>query len=212
MFTTTATAVTAARRSGTAGRMLVSLGVVGAAAAVAGLGTFGTFTSTTSGSEAVSTGTVAIALGGNGGLNNLSVPASNLVAGDTVQRTVTLANTGSADLAGVTLTTAATTSSKLDTDAVNGLQLRIDSCATAWTQSTPTSAATCAGGATAVVATRAVIGTNVAVNSTRALTAGANDNLLVTLTLAQAADNTFQGQSSAVGFTFTGTQRAATNR
>lgn len=211
MFTTTATAVTAARRSGTAGRVLVSLGVVGAAAAVAGLGTFGTFTSTTSGSEAVSTGTVAIALGGNGGVNNLSVPATNLVAGDTVQRAVTLANTGSADLAGVTLTTAATTSSKLDTDAANGLQLRIDSCATAWTQ-TGTGAATCTGGATAVVASKAVVGANVAVNSTKVLTAGANENLMVTLTLPQAADNTFQGLSSAVNFTFTGTQRAATNR
>ncbi len=195
-------------------KIMISLGVVGAAAAVAGMGTFGTFTSTTSGSEAVSSGTVNIALGGNGGVNDFSTNATNIVAGDTIQRAVTLANTGTADLSTVTLTTTALPSSKLDTDATNGLQLKIDSCSAAWTKggtaTVPTY--TCGGTTTNVLAAKPVIGANTTVNTTKALTAGVSDNMMVTLTLPQAADNTFQNLSSTINYAFTGTQRAASNR
>lgn len=205
-----------APRTGTATtrKVMVSLGVVGAAAAVAGMGTFGTFTSTTSGSEQVSTGTVAIALGGSGLANNLSVAATGVVAGDTIQRKVDLTNTGTADLSSVTLTTAAAagSSSVLDTDPTNGLQLKIDSCPTGWSQPTSTGAATCSGTTTPVLASRPVVGASMPLSTTRALPAAGTDNLLVTLTLPTSADNSFQGKSSTVGFTFTGTQRGATNR
>jgi hypothetical protein len=42
------------------------------------------------------------------------------------------------------------------------------------------------------------------------VTAGGTDHLRATLTLPAAAGNTYQGKSSAVDFTFTGTQRSAT--
>ena len=42
-----------------------------------------------------------------------------------------------------------------------------------------------------------------------ALTAGRSDNLLVKVTLPESAGNDVQGLSSVVGFSFTGTQRAA---
>lgn len=195
-------------------KLLASAGIVGVAAGVAGLGTFGTFTSSTSASQAVGSGTVAIALGSAGPANRLSVPASGLVPGDTVQRQVQLINTGDQALSGVTLTTTATTSSKLDTDAGNGLQLTVSSCPTAWAESgtSPAYTYTCSGTVTPLVASRPVIGSDLALPGLRALTPGETDNLLVTLSFPAAAGNGLQGQSSTLSFAFTGIQRTATSK
>ena len=204
------TATTSSRRGNT-GKILISLGAVGAAAAVAGLGTFGSFASTTSGTQAVTAGSVVIGLG-SGVAQPIGVIASNVVPGDTIQRAVTLANTGSSNLSGVTLTTTASPSSLLNTDAVNGLRLKIDSCSGAWTAVGPTTAPTytCGGTTSVVLADQAVIGANTPI-STTAITHGVTDNLRVTLTLPTTADNTFQGASSTINFAFTGSQRTAGN-
>jgi spore coat-associated protein N len=190
-------------------KVLASAALLGTAAAAAGLGTFGSFTSATSASSSVSSGTVSIALGAAGtAANRFSVAASGLVPGDTVQRAVTLSNAaGNQALSSIVLTTSATTSSKLDTDPTLGLQLKIDSCSTPWTETgtAPAYAYSCSGTTKSVLASRAVIGTNLALSNLSALAANNADNLT-------AADNTFQNQSSVVSFTFTGTQRAATNQ
>jgi hypothetical protein len=198
-------------RRGNTGKILISLGAVGAAAAVAGLGTFGGFASTTSGSQAVTAGTVVIALGSGAG-QPIGVPASNVVPGDTIQRAVTLANTGTSNLAAVNLTTTALPSSLLDTDAANGLRLKIDSCSGAWTAVAPTTAPTytCSGTTTTALSDQPVIGANKLI-TTMALTHGVTDNLRVTLTLPATAGDTFQGASSVINFAFTGTQRQASN-
>ena len=202
------TATTSSLRGNTR-KIMLSLGVVGAAAAVSGMGTFGAFTSTTSGSETVGSGTVIIALG-TGAASTLTVPAVNIVPGDTIQRAVTLNNTGNSALSAVTLTTAAAPSSLLNTDTTNGLQLKIDSCSVAWTAVAPTTAPTytCSGTTASVLATKPVIGANTAI-TTRATTAATTDNLVITLTLPSTADNTFQNLTSTIGFTFNATQRAA---
>ena len=57
--------------------------------------------------------------------------ASAIAPGDTIQRSVDLIDSGSLDLASVTLTTTATSSSLLDTDTTNGLQMVIDKCSVA---------------------------------------------------------------------------------
>ncbi|WP_423182256.1 TasA family protein [Arthrobacter sp. NyZ413] len=199
----------------TTGKVIASLALVGTAAGVAGLGTYGAFTSSTSASAAVGSGTVNIALGASGATNRLSVAATNIVPGDTIQRVATLTNAaGNQNLSAITLTAAATTSSKLDTDATNGLQVVVDKCSTTWTEAgtAPAYTYTCSGTTTQVLATRAVVGANLALANLSSLTAGNTDNLRVTLTLPTAADNTFQGLNSVVGFTFTGTQRTATNQ
>jgi hypothetical protein len=199
----------------TTGKVLASTALVAAAASVAGLGTYGAFTSTTSASETVASGTVNVALGATGtAANRLSVAASGLVAGDTVQRAVTLSNTGNQNLSAITLTTAATPTSKLDTDAVNGLQLTVDACSVPWTEAgtSPALTYTCAGTVTSVLAPRPVVGANMALAGLNSLTSAAADNLRVTVTLPAAADNTFQGLSSTVNFSFTGTQRTANNK
>ncbi|WP_415857039.1 TasA family protein [Sinomonas sp. G460-2] len=199
----------------TSGKLLASAALVGAAASVAGLGTYGAFTSTTSANTSVSSGTVTIGLGTSGtATNRLSVAATGIVPGDTIQRAVTLTNSGSQNLSEVELTTVATTSSKLDTDATNGLQLVIDSCSVPWTEAgtAPAYTYTCSGTSTSVLASQAVIGSNVDLASLASVTAGRADNLRVTLTLPTTADNTFQGISSTVSFSFTGTQRSGTSQ
>jgi spore coat-associated protein N len=119
-------------------RLLGSFAVVGVAAAMAGLGTFATFTSSTSASHTISSGTVSIALGATGPANRLTLGASNVVPGDTMQRAVDLVNNGGAsadNLSSIVLTTTASPSSLLDTEATNGLQMVIEKCSVAWTES-----------------------------------------------------------------------------
>jgi len=196
-------------------KLLVSLAVISAAASIAGLGTFATFTSSTSASQSVSSGTVTIALGATGAsTNRLTVGASNIAPGDTIQRSVDLIDSGSIDLASITLTTNATTSSLLDTDATNGLQMVIDRCSNAWTEggTAPAYTYTCSGTTSTVLASRPIIGTNLALSNLSALTNGVTDHLRVTLSFPSAAPNSFQNQSSTVQYTFTGTQRAGTNK
>src|SRR5436309_659572 len=121
--------------TGVSRKLLLSIAAIGAAAAIAGLGTYATFTSSTSASQSVASGTVTIALGATGAsTNRLTVGASNIAAGDTIQRSVDLINQGSIDLASITLTTSATASSLLDSDATNGLQMVIDKCSVPWTE------------------------------------------------------------------------------
>jgi hypothetical protein len=198
---------------GTRAKILITAVAVGGAAAVSGLGTFGTFTSTTSASAAVSSGTVQIALGAAGGANRLSVGASGLVPGDTVQRAVDLSVSGDQALSAVALTTTASPSSVLDTDATDGLQMVIDACSVPWTESgtAPAYTYSCSGTTTGVVATRAVIGSNLALPGV-GLNPTDVSHLRVTLALPTAAGNAFQGQSSTVNFSFTGTQRNGSAR
>jgi spore coat-associated protein N len=194
----------------TAQKLLATVAVLGAAASIAGLGTYATWTSTTSQSQSISSGTVTIALGATGAATNrLNIGASALAPGDTVQRSVDLTNSGSLDLASVTLTTTAPTSSVLDTDATNGLQMVIDKCSQAWTEAGPPYTYTCGGSTSTVLASRAVIGSNLSLSNLGATTAGATDHLRVTLTLPAGADNSFQNKSSTISYAFTGTQRAA---
>ena len=196
-------------------KLLVSLAVIAAAASIAGLGTYATFTSSTSASQSVSSGTVTIALGATGAsTNRLTVGASNIAPGDSIQRSVDLINQGSIDLASITLTTSATASSLLDTDAADGLQMVIDKCSVPWTEggTAPAYTYTCSGTISTVLASRAVIGSNLSLSNLGSLANGTTDHLRVTLSFPSAAPNSFQNQSSTIQYTFTGTQRAGTNK
>lgn len=195
-------------------RLLGSFAVVGVAAAMAGLGTFATFTSSTSASHTISSGTVSINLGTTGVANRLTVGASNVVPGDTIQRAADLINNGGAsadNLSGIVLTTTASPSSLLDTDATNGLQMTIEKCSVPWTESgtAPAYTYTCSGTTSTVLASRAVIGANLPLSGLSSLTTGSTDHLRVTLTLPTAAPNTMQGLTSTISYNFVGTQRVA---
>jgi spore coat-associated protein N len=201
------------RRRSRGRKLLLTIAVLGATASIAGLGTFATFTSATSASHTVSSGTVAIALGATGAsTNRLNIDATAIAPGDTIQRSVDLIDQGTLDLASVTLTTQATTSSVLDTDGTNGLQMVIDKCSQAWTESGPPYTYTCGGSTSTVLTSRAVIQSGVTLSNLSSLTAGNTDHLRVTLTFPSGAGNSFQNKSSTIQYTFTGTQRAATNK
>lgn len=192
-------------------KLALSVALVVVAAGVVGLGAFATFTGTATTSPAFSSGTVSLAPIGTSGANNrLSIGAAGLAAGDTVQRAVDLKNTGTLSISAPTLTTSATVSSLLDTDATNGLQLTINKCSVAWTEggTAPAYTYTCGGTTTAVLASVPVVGSSLALSN---ITTTANtDNFLVaTLTLPSGSPNTEQNQSSTILFTFTANQRAA---
>ena len=190
-----------------------SIAVLGVAASIAGLGTFASFTSSTSASQAISSGTVSIALGVSGPANRLAVAASNLVPGDTVQRAVDLTSNSSDPLGSVSLQTSAAPSNVLTTDA-NGLTIKVDKCTVAWTESgtAPAYTYTCSGTTTSVLAATPA-GNTSSLPGLAALTSGSStDHLLVTLSLPSAAGNTLQGLSTTITYAFSGTQRAATSK
>lgn len=208
-------------------KILLSVGALGAAASIAGLGTFATFTSTTSAEETTASGTVAIALGAGGsGDNRLTIGATGLVPGDSLARRVKLTNaSGNQNLASITLSTSITTpGSLLDSDATNGLQMKIQKCAGAlgWRETGTTAPFTYTcdsavagdnlGSRTSVLARRAIRGTDLALDSMSALTNGTTDDMVVTVDLPTAAGNTFQTLSSTITYAFTGTQRAGTDK
>ncbi|MGY1855510.1 TasA family protein [Modestobacter sp. SYSU DS0290] len=203
-------ATTTATRGRTARKILGSLGVVGAAAAVAGLGTFGTFTdSTTPLNASVTTGTLAIDLT-NAGTATLPMNAAGFVPGDSISRAVDLTNTGDLPFAGLLLESKATVSSILDTDGTNGLQLSVRSCPVAWTESVAGAATYTCANPTQLWVGRAT--TAVPMNSLKSQAVGGTDHLMVTLSLPQSADNAFQGKTSTLELTFTGTQATGTTR
>jgi spore coat-associated protein N len=188
-------------------KLLLTIAVLGCAAAIAGLGTFATFTSSTSASHTIATGTLSL----TAPFSRLGTGASAVAPGDTMQRAIDLSYSGSISFSSATLTTSASPSSALDTDGANGLQIAIDKCSQAWTEAGPPYTYTCGGATSTVLASRALIGSNIAL-SNLTLTAGSTDHLRVTVSLPSAADNTFQNLSSTVSYTFTGTQRAGTNQ
>ena len=202
------------RNFSTGSKLLVSVVLIGIAATIGSLSTFASFTSSTSAAMSQGTGTTSIALGATGAsTNRLNINATDVAPGDTMQRSFDLTNSGSLDLASVTLTTTATVTSLLDSDATNGLQMVIDRCSVAWTESgtSPAFTYTCGGTTSSVVASRAVIGSAISL-SNLGLTASTVNRLRLTLTLPSTAGNSLQGLSSTIQFAFTGTQRSATNK
>lgn len=206
----------------TSRKILLSVGAIGLAG-IAGLSTFATFTDTAAGSHTIASGTVDINLAASGVDNRLSVGATGLVPGDSLQRRAKLTNAGTQDLASVTLTTTASPSSLLDTDATAGLQMKLEKCAGAlgWLESATTPYTyTCnsvvagdnLGTRTTVLARRAVIGATIALSSMSSLTTAATDDLVLTVDLPSTTGNTFQNLSSTITYTFNATQRAAVSK
>jgi predicted ribosomally synthesized peptide with SipW-like signal peptide len=196
-------------------KLFGSIAVLGLAASIAGLGTFASFTSSTSAGQAINSGTVSIALGTAGtAQNRLTVGASNLVPGDTVQRAVDLTSTSSDPLGSVTLQTSGSPSNALLTDP-SGLTVKVDKCSVAWTESgtAPAYTYTCGGTTSSVLASSAVGGSAVSLAGLAALASGSStDHLLVTTTLPSAAGNNLQSLSTSITYSFNGTQRAATSK
>jgi spore coat-associated protein N len=188
--------------------------------ALATIGAGATFQDTVQDDISVTSGNVDIRLGTGANnaaeANRFSVDATGLAAGDTIQRSFNVINAGTLNLADIALTTTATTSSALDTDATDGLQLKLDECSQPWTEAgiAPAYTYTCGGTANNDrIASRPVIGSDLALTGSAALTAGATAHYRLTMTLPSTATQpTFSGKTSVIQYAFTATQRTATNR
>jgi hypothetical protein len=176
------------------------------AAALAGTGTFGTFSSTaTAAPVSVQDGTVVIRVAAGDG--SAAVPLGySLTPGSASTQLLDLVNDGSADLASVTLASVATTSSILDTDAVNGLQMSVQSCSVRWAADL-----TCTGSQRTVLASGPVVRT-ASLSAPGSLAAGATDHLAVTMALPASAGDAFRSQTSRLSLVFTAVQRTGTSR
>jgi hypothetical protein len=197
--------------SSTARKVVGSLGVLGTAAAVAGLGTFGNFTdSTTPVATTIQSGTLSIDLTQPG--VPVPVTTTGFLPGDSMTRAVNLVNDGNSPLSAVSLSSTATASSVLTTDAVNGLQLTVKKCSVAWTQGGTAQAPTYTCGGTETLVSSGPAVNIVAINGAAALNPGGTDYLTFSIALPASADNSFQGKSASLSLTFTGTQRTGTAR
>lgn len=185
----------------TAYKIAASIAIAATAAAVAGLGTFGTFSSSTAPTPvAIQNGTVSINL--TAGDGSASVPLSFSVSpGSSTTQNVNLVNGGSAALQSISLATVATTSSILDSDPTNGVQMQVDDCSVAWA-----AGGTCSGVQRTVLASGPAVRT-VTLANPFGLAAGATDHLAVTLGLPATAGDAFKSQSSGLSLTFTAVQR-----
>ena len=202
-----ASSTKAPARRVTVARLVGSVGVLGAAAAVAGMGTFGAFTdSTTPAVVSLDSGVVSIALSAADGSASVPLSFAGVVPGSSVTQGIDLVNDGSSALASVDLTTAATTSSVLDTDTVHGLQMSVQSCSVAWT---PDFA--CTGTVRTLQAAGPVV-RSTTLTAPASLAAGVTDHLAVTLQLPASAGDAFKQQSSQLALTFSTLQRAGTDR
>lgn len=195
-------------------KLLLTLCLAAVAVVLAGLGTYASFTgSATVAQGSISSGTMSLTIPAPGASNRLTLGASDIAPGDTMQRAFNVTLGGTLDAASMSLTTTAPTSSLLDTNASNGLQMALDRCSVAWTESggSPAFTYTCSGTTSSVLASRAVIGSNVAL-SNLLLTAGSTNFLRLTLTFPSTADDSYQGKTSAITYQFTSTQRAPTDK
>src|SRR5947209_8787703 len=116
----------------TRGKVLATAALLILGAAFAGLGTFGTWTTAPTASPSINAAQLSLGLGAAGGAGNrLTIGASNLLPGDTIQRAVTLTNTAT-DFASIVLAVADSTPTALSTDTTYGLHLTVASCSTSW--------------------------------------------------------------------------------
>ena len=208
-MTTNDSATTTRRRS--AVRIVGAIIAVGAAIAVAGLGTFGTFTDSTSPVDTkVDTGVLSIDVSAPGGSAAVPFAGGQMLAGDSRTHLIDLVNDGTTALSAVTLTSWATSSSILDQDTVNGLQLTIESCSVPWDSAA--TVPTCSG-TVRTYFTQPIIVNDQPLNSSAATAAGATDHLKLTAALpSSASGDAFEGASSDLKFQFTGTQRGGAER
>jgi hypothetical protein len=182
-------------------RSVLVLSVMCVVLGVAALRATAFFDGSASDSHSTTSANLTISTSGS----SFTTDAEGLTPGASATRAITLDLDGTGDFGAVKLTTTATASSALDTDATEGLQVQIDRCSVAWSGSEDNY--TCSG-STSVLANRAVVGSNLTLSNLD-VSPNAHNRLVVTLSLPNTADTSFESLSSTIQFTFTGHQRTA---
>jgi hypothetical protein len=183
-------------------RSVLVLSVMCVVLGVAALRATAFFDGSASDSHSTTSANLTISTSGS----SFTTDAEGLTPGASATRAITLDLDGTGDFGAVKLTTTATASSALDTDATDGLQVQIDRCSVAWSGSEDDY--TCSGSASSVLADRAVVGSNLTLSNLD-VSPNAHNRLVVTLSLPNTADASFESLSSTLQFTFTGHQRTA---
>ena len=186
-------------------KLLLSAAAVGASAVVAVTGTMASFSTSVSRGHTVATGVPDLLLGATGGVGNrLDVDTTGLSPGDSFAKAFDITNAGSTDFTSYSMTTSFATSSLLDTDAADGLQVRLERCSDPWVESgtLPAFSYACPGTRTTVVAFRPIAMSAVPLAGMASAVPGATDHMLLTEMLPTTAGNAFQNLSTAVVFTF----------
>jgi hypothetical protein len=128
-----------------------------------------------------------------------------MMAGDSAGYPLDLVNDGTTAFGSVTMKVSATSSSILDTDPTNGLQLKVQKCSVAW------SGSSCSGTASTLYSGPMVV--TQALGSAASLTPGGVDHLLLTASLPATANGAaYQGKQSTLSLVFDGVQRAGAGR
>jgi len=191
-------------RRGIATKVVASIALLAGAASVAGLGTFGAFTDTTTADQKVSTGTIDL----NGPDPTVFAPVKGLVAGDWIERPVTLTRAANTEGFGsLTLATKVIDVKGAVTNPANLPTLTVDMCTEEWGLKPGTKELTCPDEKRSAVATGQVLGTFSLNNAVPALNDVSTAYLRVTLRLPESAGNDFQDASATLKLTFTATQR-----
>ncbi len=201
---------------------LRTLGVCAFAALIAiGAAAWATFASSVIVTNTISSGTMTLVAGATGAkTNRFDISATDMAAGDTVQRTLDLTVGGTITNKELDLLLTASPSTALDTNAA-GLTIFIEKCSVAWTEagSNPAYTSTCSGTQTTVWAVEAV--SVMKARTTFALIPTAVSSTLflkITLTLptglttANTELATFGSLSSTLSFAFSAVQRVGTSR
>jgi spore coat-associated protein N len=200
--------------------------VVGALVAVGGLvvtagGVYAGLNATAfnTSAQAVSSGTLKLVMANGTGSVGFGQSISDLAPGDVVNRFVDVTDTGTINAQSLTLAVADATPTKLTTDGTNGLHVTVKSCTVAWVAAT----GTCADiGGPATVVNNAALSSLSSTPATLvggAVTKNSAYHYEISLTLPDQSEttqngtlpnNTIQGLSASLTWTFSEAQRAAT--
>ncbi|MEI6868258.1 MAG: hypothetical protein WCK62_07155 [Actinomycetes bacterium] len=153
-----------------------SLGVVGVTSATsANLNA----TAFNTANHQIDSGTLRLTLADVGPGAGFTTTVSQMAPGDTEYRYVTLTQ-GAKNVLGLTpkLQISDVNSTLLTTDKVRGLQITVQNCATAWTVSAGSTAASCTGGATSVIANTSIVNLKTLTTLNNYLLAKSNVNYL----------------------------------
>jgi spore coat-associated protein N len=187
----------------TAGATLIAVGILS-------FNAWANFTATKTKQHTIATGTMDVNLADQA--TAFTVDVSDMVPGDHAERFVNLHTSGTLTMQNVKLAASAgcggCASSALDADATDGLQLQVDTCDQVWTLHAGDTATCDSGNAASVMAQgRVIFGATTLDNIDLDTTV---DYLRFQWLLPNTADDSFQGLTSTIEYTFTGTQPANT--
>ncbi len=178
--------------TGNSRRILATVGVVGAIGILGGVGTYSAWSSqVTAGPQMVNAAQLSLTKEAD----TVSATINNVVPGDTIDRIITVKNSGASSFGSIDFESVGTG------DLATGLRLTVDACASAWAGAP----LTCSPASTPVL-TEGALTRNVTLTNLSALAPGASSYLRVRIALPSDAANGLQGKSATIDYTVRGNQ------